>query len=202
VDKKKLLLSKGALQQRNLGYFKTCLHSKEHWRLWKLGKIAYVDIETTGLSRWSEEITVIGIFDGQNANLYVNGCNLTEAEQKLREYDIVVTYNGKQFDIPFIEHYFSCKYDFVHLDLRYMLRELGLSGGLKNIERQVGIARGSDVASVDGFEAVRLWHRYRRGDATALEKLLKYNEEDVVNLKTLLDYYLQRKMASLFRQPS
>jgi hypothetical protein len=135
----------------------------------------------------------LGIYDGVKSHLYVNGKNLPEAALKMKEFDIIVTFNGKQFDIPFIQHHFNCTYDFVHLDLRYMLKELGLYGGLKSIEAQLGISRDASVVGVDGFEAVRLWHRYQRGCEASLQKLLKYNEEDVVNLQTLLNYYLQTK---------
>lgn len=188
-----ILTSKQALEKNDLHYFKNILKPKEHWRLCKMGRIAYVDIETTGLSRWSDDITLIGIYDGAVPHIYVNGKNLPEAKEKLKEFDVVVTFNGKQFDMPFIEHHFSHQYDFIHLDLRYMLKELGLQGGLKNIESQLGISRDTDLKGVDGFEAVRLWYQYKRGNQEALHKLLRYNEEDIVNLKTLLDYYLDKK---------
>lgn len=188
-----LAASKEALAKNDFHYFKNALKPKEHWRLCNMGKIAYVDIETTGLSRWSDEITLVGIYDGSVPSIFVNGKNLDEARDKLKEFDIVVTFNGKQFDMPFIEEYFSHKYDVVHLDLRYMLKEFGLQGGLKSIENQLGINRGSDLAGVDGFEAVRLWHQYKRGNQGALQKLLRYNEQDIVNLKLLLEYYLEKK---------
>ncbi|MEA3323841.1 MAG: ribonuclease H-like domain-containing protein, partial [Euryarchaeota archaeon] len=38
-----------------------------------------------------------------------------------------------------------------------------------------------------GFDAVRLWHEYERGSADALELLLKYNREDIVNLETIIE---------------
>ena len=68
-----LSASKHALAKNDLHYFKNSLKPKEHWRLCKLGKIAYVDIETTGLSRWSDDITIIGIYDGTIPHLYVEG---------------------------------------------------------------------------------------------------------------------------------
>lgn len=191
--KTELPFSQKALESKDLQYFKSRLPSKEHWRLFNIGKAAYVDIETTGISRGSAEITVIGIYDGAIPHLYVNGKNLHEAHAKLLEFDIVVTFNGKQFDLPFIQHQFAYDYDFIHLDLRYMLRELGLRGGLKSIERQLGILRESEVEGIDGFEAVRLWYRYKRGNLEALQTLLRYNECDIVNLKTLLEYYLKQK---------
>ncbi|MBA2729077.1 MAG: ribonuclease H-like domain-containing protein [Parachlamydiaceae bacterium] len=185
--------SKQALEKNDLNYFKSVLKPKEHWRLSKMGKVAYVDIETTGLSRWSDDLTLLGIYDGSLSHMYINGKNLADAHAKLMEFDIIVTFNGKQFDMPFIEHHFSYQYDFVHLDLRYMLKELGLQGGLKNIESQLGICRDMDLQGVDGFEAVRLWRQYQRGNQAALQKLLRYNEQDIVNLKFLLNYYIDKK---------
>lgn len=191
--------SQVALEKRNIAYFKDLLNPREHWRLLNMGRTAYVDIETSGLSRWSE-ITVIGIYDGIGSHFYVNGINLAEAQARLDEYDIIVTFNGKQFDLPFIERHFSRQFDFAHLDLRYMLREIGLQGGLKSIEGRLGIARDADVQGMNGLEAVHLWQQYKRGHRAALGKLLKYNEQDILSLKTLLEHYLENKQAQLFGQ--
>lgn len=191
--KTEIFFAQQAHDEKDLSYFKTKLKEKEHWKLKDLGKIAYVDIETTGLSRWSHQITTIGIYDGEEPKVYIQGKDLHEAYEKLKEFDIVVTFNGKQFDMPFIEHHGNYKYDLIHLDLRFLLKELGLSGGLKNIELQLGISRPEEVAGVNGFEAVRLWKRYQQGDVQALETLIKYNIEDIVNLKSLLEYYIKKK---------
>ena len=95
--------------------------------------------------------------------------------------------------MPFIEQKSGEKFDFVHFDLRFLLKELGYAGGLKKIEKELGIVRDGEVAEVDGREAVRLWKRYLRGDENALRILLKYNEEDIVNLDYLLNFYLSEK---------
>jgi uncharacterized protein YprB with RNaseH-like and TPR domain len=193
--KQELAHSRRALASKDIRYFKQLLDAKQHWRLAPHAHIAFVDIETTGLSRWHDEITMIGIYDGVTAEIYVQGQNLQAAHERLKSFDLFVTYNGKQFDIPFIETHFEAQYEAAHLDLRYLLREFGLQGGLKSIERQLGISRHTDVASIDGFEAVRLWRRYQKGDQQALHRLMQYNKEDIVNLKTLLDFYLQNKQA-------
>jgi uncharacterized protein YprB with RNaseH-like and TPR domain len=39
-----------------------------------------------------------------------------------------------------------------------------------------------------------LWNKYRRGDEEALETLIKYNKEDVENLKTIIDMKYQKMM--------
>ena len=57
---------------------------------------------------------------------------------------------------------------------------------MKSVERQLGIERR--LVGIDGYEAVKLWWRYVDSfDLDALNTLLEYNKEDVVNLKSLKD---------------
>ena len=59
-----------------------------------------------------------------------------------------------------------------------------LKGGLKAVERKLGIKR--KLADVNGYMAVKLWWQYYNdNDREALDKLLLYNREDVTNLKKL-----------------
>lgn len=192
--KTELFFSKEELIKKNIKYFQSKLPPKEHYRLANYGKVAFVDIETTGLSRYTDIITIIGIYNGEETKIFINGQNLEDGYKELENYDIIVTFNGKTFDLPFIEHKSKRKYDMLHLDLRFMLKEFDLSGGLKKIERDLGIIRDDEIASVDGFEAVRLWRKYKNdNDLKALEKLIKYNTEDIVNLKYILNWYVKRK---------
>lgn len=192
--KSELFFSVENLEKNNLNYFKSKLPISDHWKLLEHGKVAFVDIETTGLSRWTDEITLIGIYDGELPYQYIKGQNLEDAREKLKEFDIIVTFNGKQFDMPFIEHHLNEKYDIVHLDLRFMLSEFGIKGGLKRIEKELNIVRNELVSDVDGREAVRLWREYKKGNENAIKILKMYNIEDIVNLKHLLEYYVQRKI--------
>jgi uncharacterized protein YprB with RNaseH-like and TPR domain len=64
-----------------------------------------------------------------------------------------------------------------------------LRGGLKRIEKELGIDRGENLDGLDGLAAIRLWRAYRtQGDDEALQTLIAYNREDVVNLETLAEY--------------
>ena len=40
---------------------------------------------------------------------------------------------------------------------------------------------------MDGYEAVLLWKAYQWGDKSALNRLIKYNTADIVNLKPLME---------------
>ena len=82
-----------------------------------------------------------------------------------------------------------------HIDLRYVLRGLGYRGGLKACEKQLGVNRG-ELEDVDGYTAVLLWANYTRsGNAHALETLLAYNTEDVINLEVLMVLAYNRFLA-------
>lgn len=192
-----IYLSKKALINKNWEFFTSKLLSKYHYKLLPLSKkVAYVDIETTGLSKYHHYITTIGIYDGTTSRVFVKGVDLEDAYDYLNQFDVIVTFNGKQFDLPFIEYFSNTKYNCIHLDLRFMLKELGLSGGLKRIEKTLGLKRDELVADIDGFEAVRLWQRYQKGDLAALELLKQYNIEDIENLEVLLNFYLEQKSNS------
>jgi uncharacterized protein YprB with RNaseH-like and TPR domain len=60
---------------------------------------------------------------------------------------------------------------------------LGLKGGQKKLEEKFNLTRNSGIT--DGRYATRLWKQYIKGDEQALEKLLEYNREDVLNLRRL-----------------
>jgi len=152
---------------------------------------AFIDIETTGLSPWESEITVIGfhICSGmESRSVQLVGRDITRMEvlATLEGVDTIYTYNGARFDLPFIYQHLGINlaemYD--HCDLMFQCWRNNLKGGLKGVEKQLGINRESE--GVDGREAIRLWNRYLySADLEALETLLRYNLEDVVNLKAL-----------------
>ena len=148
--------------------------------------MAYLDIETTGLESWQNEITTIALYDGETIFTYVNGRNLDDFKENIMKHQVIITYNGKCFDIPFIKSYLGISLNQVHIDLRYLLASLGFKGGLKGCERQLGIDR-NELADIDGYFAVLLWDDYvRNNNQKALETLLAYNIQDVVNLEALM----------------
>ncbi len=176
--------------QANIGYFSERLPPGETWRLFDAfrHRAVYLDIETSGDDQWNNEITVIGLYDGRNTQTFVSGKNLEAFEMAIADYDLVITFNGACFDLPFIKRSFpGISLPKGHIDLRFVLKKLGLSGGLKKIERDTAITRCDDIDGVDGFEAVRLWQRYQWGDEKALETLITYNNADIMNLEPLME---------------
>jgi uncharacterized protein YprB with RNaseH-like and TPR domain len=191
--------SKKALDENNHRFFLENLPAKQHWRAYKEFPCCFLDIETTGLSRDYNQVTVIGVYDGKESKLFVQGKNLQDFPQEMQKYGLIITFNGKCFDLPFLKAKFpEVNFDKLHVDLRYVLRELGYSGGLKRIERELGVNRDSELQEVDGFEAVRLWHKYKHGDEEALRLLLKYNQADIENLKFLMDFAYEKMKERTF----
>ena len=184
------------LQANNPNYFSDRLQANQHWRFFPdfRHSIAYLDIETTGL-RLDEAITTIAIYDGHSIFTYIQGENLDDFKRDIARYSVLVTYNGKCFDVPFIERFLGIKLPQAHIDLRFVLKSLGYTGGLKGCEKKLGIDRG-ELDGVDGYFAVLLWREYQRTkNVKALETLLAYNIEDVVNLETLLTIAYNKKLA-------
>ena len=152
---------------------------------------AYLDIETTGLSRRYYDITVVGVAVDKGGKLKLTQLvkpKITEAGlyRMLKGADEIYTYNGSRFDLPFIKTNLGVdiKSEFNHRDLMYDCWKKNLKGGLKAVERKLAIRR--TLKGVDGFMAVRLWWDYvHDNDKAALRILLEYNAEDVLNLKAL-----------------
>ncbi len=188
-----LIEAQARLKERDSRYFASNLPSKELWRGLSdfSGNTIYLDIETTGLSLMSP-VTVVGIYDGKRMHTLVKGQNLSGSSLNaiMGSADMIVTFNGACFDLPVLRARFPGAIpDVPHVDLRNVLRKLGLRGGLKAIERQLGIERDQRVEYMTGSEAVYLWRLWeRQGKRNALDLLIEYNSADCVNLKSLSEY--------------
>jgi uncharacterized protein len=198
-----LAASERALAESDAEWFGRRLPDREHWRMHGAfrAKTAFLDIETTGLSPYDGIVTVVTVHGGGATRTFVAGEDLPELSAYLRRFPILVTFNGSRFDVPFLE---ACDPGFVappvHIDLRFVLYRLGHSGGLKRIEERLGVGDRTGVEGVHGLDAVRLWQEYRRGNASALDRLVRYNRADTVNLEPLLDYAtsaLERRLLPL-----
>jgi len=184
------------LERGDAVWFSNILPPAEQWRLFPHFRhtAAYVDIETTGLA-WDCCITTVALYDGRRVRTYVQGENLEAFADDILDYSLLVTWNGRGFDAPILRRSLMIpldKGDMGHLDLLPVFRRLDLRGGLKKVEKTLGISRDA-VDGVDGLMAVRLWHAYERtGDRRFLETLLAYNAADVLSLEYLAAYAVMR----------
>ena len=186
--------SQRALARSDARYFTARLPHALRWRLYPAfaARVGYLDIETTGLGFAESSLTVVGLYtvdaDGGTGTprVYVQGRNLDRFATDVADCTLLVTFNGAQFDLPFLRGKLGLPLDQAHIDLRYPLAALDYTGGLKKIETRLGLDRGGLLAKLDGWCAVVLWRYAQRGEPGALETLLRYNIEDVVHLPALL----------------
>jgi uncharacterized protein YprB with RNaseH-like and TPR domain len=192
-------LKESLLRETDLDFFRRLLPSRHLWRLFEdFGReAAFLDIETAGLPPGRDYVTVVGVWAGGKMTQYVEGVNLGRFEDDIARWPLLVTFNGACFDLPVLRRQFpGLRLDAAHIDLRFVLRRLGLRGGLKAIEPRFGISRPAEVRMLTGFDATILWKRHQAGRSGALELLLRYNREDCVNLETLMiqAYKMMREM--------
>ncbi|MDZ7730746.1 MAG: ribonuclease H-like domain-containing protein [Natrialbaceae archaeon] len=188
------------LDASDYGYFAETLPTESRWRLYEnvADTACFLDIETTGLDADRNVVTTVSLHRNGETTTLVRGQDLAghRLSAALEEADLLMTFNGKRFDVPFLETNFDLSVDVPHLDLMYPCRRLGLTGGLKRIERDLGIERpGPDIS---GRDAVRLWHEYERGKDTALEQLITYNQADTENLAVLVEEVTDRLHQRVF----
>lgn len=177
------------LRDNDFSFFAGSIPFSEQWRLYDefRDNVLYLDIETDG---YYGGITVIGISDGVSVKTFVRGFNLERSLvlKELKKCSLLVTFNGACFDLPVIKRFFNFSFPVPHIDLRFVCQKLGFSGGLKAIEKELGITRRAEVDGLAGADAVYLWEMWRStGERDFLDRLVMYNEEDILNLRILAD---------------
>lgn len=146
---------------------------------------AYLDVETS----FSNKLTVIGLYVADSSKL-IQLVGEAITPENLMDYlngvKRIYTYNGNRFDIPIIHRDLGINLRRSHesQDLMYDCHKQNLKGGLKAVEKTLGIARNVFGRGEDDPRI--LWRRYRvHWDLDALERLLEYNREDTLNLLLL-----------------
>lgn len=169
---------------------------------WENKKIGFLDIETSGLKAdfdfmltWcikplgSDKIaysivTKKEIFDGVFDKRVVS-----ELLQELRKYDIIVTYWGTGFDIPFSRaraDFFKLDFpkfgEMYHWDLFFHVRRLYATSrkSLEVITKFLGIPGKTKLE-------YNVWFRARFGDPKAIAEVLDHNKYDVIILEKLYE---------------
>jgi len=185
--------SRERLEAGDHRFFASHLIRREHWRAYPefSDRVAYLDIETTSLE--GDDVTLIGLYDGRDVRVYQKGKDLEEFRSDIGRFGLIVTFFGSCFDIPFLCRRFpDLCFEQLHIDLCHSFRRLGLTGGLKRIEHELGTERSPETEGLDGWDAVRLWREWERGSQEALDLLIAYNKEDVVNMEWLVKYAYPR----------
>lgn len=171
-------------------------------------KLCFIDIETTGFSRKYNHIILIGILYTENSKTEVIQlfAHNKKDEQNLLckfidyivDFDVIITFNGDAFDIPFINsrlHENNIDYEIdknISLDILKIVRKkknlLGLEKyNLKSIEKVLDINREDTIS---GKESVELYKEYVDSKNNDIKDIiLRHNYEDIYNLPKVLKIF-------------
>lgn len=170
---------------------------------------AVYDIESTGLSPAYCKVIISGMLfypghgdDAKVIQLFADQPDdeaeiLRKTSKLLSEVDFIVTYNGRHFDMPFVQkraekHHIDFPNKIYDLDLYLVLnghsglREVLPSLSQKNVERYMGLSDSRDD-EISGGESVKLYEQYMNTKSFQLEeKILLHNYDDLVQLYHLI----------------
>lgn len=186
--------SRLALDSHDIDYFTASFPTAEHWRILEnyFDRATFIDVETTGLSRHSCHVSVITAFHRDEMHSFMYGENLDDFLLLVDDAGLLVTFNGNCFDIPFLEKTFNIpSIGCAHIDLRWIAWHRGYRGGLKAIERKLGIYRPPHIDGIDGYEAVDLFFQWQRGDASSRKRLISYCRADVCSTYLIAERILR-----------
>ena len=190
--------SRKALEEGDTAFFAERLPPRDHYRIATCfpTQTVFLDIETTGLSLYYDTITLVGCASGKRYACHVMGtgdAGNNAAVDLIEGAKCLVTFNGTLFDLKFLAKYVpGLRLPAAHVDLRYLVRRVSLTGGQKEVEKTLGVERADGVEDIDGAQAVLLWYEYVSGNVEAGRRLVRYNHADVEGMKPILDHAIVR----------
>lgn len=193
-----IVASREALEAQDAAFFAERLPPREHYRIAAEfpSETVFLDIETTGLSLYYDTITLIGCAIGDRYGCHIVGTGEDDrntVNDLIREGKCLVTFNGTLFDLKFLAKYEpGFRLPAAHVDLRYLVRRVSLTGGQKEVEEALGLKRPEEVTDVDGARAVMLWYEYVSGNVESGKQLVRYNHADVEGMKVILDHVMAK----------
>lgn len=200
VDTDPIRASLTALENGDAKFFATLLPNSEHYRI----ALAYpqdtlfLDIETTGLSHFYDSVTMVGWSINGQYDFWLRGTNPSRLYDAIGRSKVLVTFNGSLFDLPFIRSEFpDLSLPPAHIDLRFFVRRIGLSGGQKDVEARISVRRPRQIAGLRGETAPLLWHEYIRGDEKACRRLIAYNKADIDGMRAILDFSVNAYLSKI-----
>lgn len=178
-------------------------HSKAFDLYFSGMELGVLDIETTGLSPQRSKFVLGGLLTPGDGVLKADQFfaeSLKEEQETLQAYmdavsekDLVLTYNGKRFDIPFIEGRAKSPVDLpFNLDLYLLVKHHSPIRAFlpnlkqKTVENFMGLWEHRKD-EISGKESVELYYSYLSShDPAVRETILLHNHDDIVQLYGLL----------------
>jgi len=184
------------------------------------GEAAFFDTETTGLMGGAGTVIFLvgigyweqkgGVWQFCLEQFWIDDfCHeralMTRLAARLSSFRILVSYNGKSFDIPLLKNRLimnrleTARACLPHIDLLHAARRIWRdrleSLSLKNVERHVlDIDRGEDIDSASIPE--KFAETARSGEMGSLKEVLHHHGQDIVSLASLL-----RRISGILRDP-
>lgn len=171
-------------------------------------KICFLDIETTGFSRKYNYIILIGLLYIDNSKTeLIQFFSTNEEDEKnllfefknfISGFEVMITFNGDTFDIPFINSRFShhgIKYQIDKSQgidiLKYIRSKKSIltldKYNLKSVERFLGVERKD---TIDGKESIEMYYKYiKTKNDNIKDIILRHNYEDIYNLPKILKIF-------------
>ena len=135
----------------NSSYFIGLLPQSEMWRLYDFFRedAVFLDIEATGIYE-KDDFFMIGLYDGINTKITLkNNFDYKKLKNELMKYKLIVSFNGSSFDAPFLnKRYPGLLPKIPHFDVKSIAGRIGLSGGLKEIEKLLVEYNEDDVINL------------------------------------------------------
>jgi len=170
--------------------------------------ICYLDLETTGLSM--APLFLVGLMYSSGDDLVVDQlfardyteerAVLVHTAEALKRFDVLVTFNGMRFDLPFLEErmvYAGIEFTPtpVHLDLlpvaRRVLKKRTPNHKLQTLERC--LCNRKRVGDVPGSEIPGVYHEFvRTRDAGDIAGVFHHNRLDLLTMLQLVTVFLAR----------
>jgi uncharacterized protein YprB with RNaseH-like and TPR domain len=193
-----------------LHLFDPRLASSDDWAR----RVVFFDIETTGLSGGAGTIAFLagcGWFEPDGfvvrqfflASPSGERAMLTALADIFRAASLLVTYNGRTFDVPFMEMRWAFHRapvptdDVPHFDLLpsarrlWRRREAAADAGCSLSTLEGAVLGFHRVGDVPGFEIpARYFQFLRSGDRTVVDGVLEHNRHDLVSLAALMSHAL------------
>ena len=178
-----------------------------------LDQFLFIDTETTGLAGGAGTyVFLIGAAKYKNGKFHfaqfflqdpaAEPAQLAALEKFCINTKVIISYNGKSFDLPRIKTRYKFNgwpppfEDVYHLDLLHVARRLWKSHlsscSLGDIEHHL-LGKTRSSLDIPGWKVASVFFDYlSSGDPTPLSSVFYHNEEDVISLIAFLKYIIDR----------
>ncbi len=173
------------------------------------GSFIFLDTETTGLAGGTGTYAFligVGRFTGDGFQLsqffmrdpYEEPAQLAALQSALVDCEVLVTYNGKSFDVPLLNSRFVANGEppplntYTHIDLLHIARRLWRdrleSRTLGSIEKNI-LELPRTEEDIPGWMVPTIYFDYiKSGDARPMTNVLYHNAMDIISLASLLNH--------------